>query len=144
MGSIHPYETASGRRYRVQYRTPEHEQTGKRGFRTKRDAVLFLASVDVAKAKGEFMDARASRMTITALGGEWLGNQHHPKPSSLRPVEVAWRLHVEPKWGVLRVGEIRRSEVQNWVTARAATAKLGRLRPRVALAEFGPASWTWR
>jgi len=117
MGSIHAYETAGGKRYRVQYRTPERELTGKRGFRTKRDAELFLASVEVAKARGEFLDARASRSTISALGAEWLANQHHLKPSSLRPVEIAWRLHVEPKWGSRPVGEIRHSEVQNWVTA---------------------------
>jgi integrase len=117
MGSIHAYETASGKRYRVQYRTPEHDLTGKRGFRTKRDAELFLASIEVAKARGEFVDARASRSTIAALGVEWLANQHHLKPSSLRPVEIAWRLHVQPKWGARRVGEIRHSEVQNWVTA---------------------------
>ncbi|WP_431218882.1 tyrosine-type recombinase/integrase [Leifsonia xyli] len=117
MGSIHAYETAGGKRYRVQYRTPEHDLTGKRGFRTKRDAELFLASVEVAKARGEFVDARASRSTIGVLGAEWLANQHHLKPSSLRPVEIAWRLHVEPKWGSRRVGEIRHSEVQNWVTA---------------------------
>jgi hypothetical protein len=89
MGSIHAYETAGGKRYRVQYRTPEHYLTGKRGFRTKRDAELFLASVEVAKARGEFVDARASRSTISALGVEWLANQHHLKPSSLRPVEIA-------------------------------------------------------
>ena len=117
MGSIHAYETAGGKRYRVQYRTPERDLTGKRGFRTKRDAELFLASVEVAKARGEFVDARASRSTISALGGEWLANQHHLKPSSLRPVEIAWRLHVEPKWGSRRVGEIRHSEVQSWLTA---------------------------
>jgi integrase len=117
MGSIHAYETAGGKRYRVQYRTPERDLTGKRGFRTKRDAELFLASVEVAKARGEFLDARASRSTISALGAEWLANQHHLKPSSLRPVEIAWRLHVQPKWGGRPVGEIRHSEVQNWVTA---------------------------
>jgi integrase len=117
MGSIHAYETAGGKRYRVQYRTPERDLTGKRGFRTKRDAELFLASVEVAKARGEFMDARASRSTISTLGGEWLANQHHLKPSSLKPVEIAWRVHVEPKWGNRRVGEIRHSDVQTWITA---------------------------
>ncbi|NUU07210.1 site-specific integrase [Leifsonia sp. C5G2] len=117
MGSIHAYEAGGGKRYRVQYRTPEHALTGKRGFRTKRDAELFLASVEVAKARGEFMDPRASQSTISTLGAEWLANQHHLKPSSLRPVQIAWRLHVEPKWGSRRVGEIRHSEVQNWVTA---------------------------
>jgi hypothetical protein len=46
MGSITPYETAAGRRYRVRYRKPNHAQTDKRGFRSKRDAELYLASVE--------------------------------------------------------------------------------------------------
>jgi len=37
MGSVTPYETSRGRRYRVRYRKPDHKQTDKRGFRTKRD-----------------------------------------------------------------------------------------------------------
>ena len=41
MGTIEAYETARGKRYRVRYRTPDHRQTDKRGFRTKRDADLF-------------------------------------------------------------------------------------------------------
>jgi Site-specific recombinase XerD len=45
MGSVSPYETAAGRRDRVRYRKPDHAQTDKRGFKTKRDAELFLAAV---------------------------------------------------------------------------------------------------
>ena len=41
-GSITPYETASGKRYRVRYRKPDKAQTDKRGFKTKREAELFL------------------------------------------------------------------------------------------------------
>ncbi|WP_199280092.1 Arm DNA-binding domain-containing protein [Salinibacterium sp. CAN_S4] len=43
MGSISAYTTASGKRYRVIYRRPDRLQTQKRGFKTKRDAELFLA-----------------------------------------------------------------------------------------------------
>ena len=43
MGSIAPYETSGGKRYRVRYRLPDHSQTDKRGFKTKREAELFLA-----------------------------------------------------------------------------------------------------
>ncbi len=32
MGSVTPYETAAGKRYRVRYRTPDRRQTDKRGF----------------------------------------------------------------------------------------------------------------
>jgi hypothetical protein len=32
MGSITPYESAKGRRYRVRYRKPDHTEAEKRGF----------------------------------------------------------------------------------------------------------------
>lgn len=35
MGSIEPYESAKGRRYRVRYRKPDHRHGAKLGFRTK-------------------------------------------------------------------------------------------------------------
>ncbi|TFB87423.1 site-specific integrase [Cryobacterium algoricola] len=116
MGSIHAYTTIAGKRYRVIYRKPDHVQGQKRGFTSKRDAALFLSSVEMSKATGEFIDATAGRATVGVLGAEWLTHQSHLKPSSLRPVESAWRLHVEPVWGGRAVGTIRHSEVQAWVT----------------------------
>ena len=43
---------ASGRRFVVRYRTPQHTQTKKRGFKTKRDAEAFAATVEVEKMTG--------------------------------------------------------------------------------------------
>ncbi|MFC5791991.1 site-specific integrase [Agromyces tardus] len=128
MGSVHSYESAAGRRYRVAYRKPDRSQGQKRGFTTKRDAELFLAQVEVSKARGEFIDANAARATIGQLGAEWLATQTHLKPSSLRPVEIAWRVHVEPVWGDRGIGSVRHSEVQAWVsklgTRKSATTVL--------------------
>ena len=115
MGSVQSYDTAAGRRYRVRYRTPDHRQTDRRGFTTKKEAELFLASVEVTKARGEYVDVAAARATIDALGTEWLSNQSHLKPSSLAPVANAWRTFVRPRWGVRLVGEIRHSEIQTWI-----------------------------
>ena len=55
MATISSYNTAQGKRYRVRYRTPDHKSTQKRGFKTKRDAELFAATVEVTKAKGEYI-----------------------------------------------------------------------------------------
>jgi len=115
MGSVQSYDTAAGKRYRVRYRTPDHRQTDRRGFTTKREAELFLASVEVTKARGEYVDVAAARTTIDVLGTEWLSNQTHLKPSSLAPVANAWRTFVSPRWGLRQVGEIRHSEIQTWV-----------------------------
>jgi integrase len=121
MGSITAYVTSDGRRYRVRYRKPDSSQTDKRGFKTKRDAELFLASVEVSIARGEYIDASAARETIGVLGQAWLGYQSHLKPSSLRPLEISWRIHVEPEWGRMPVSSIRFSDVQSWVTSLSAT-----------------------
>jgi hypothetical protein len=116
MATIEPYETTAGRRYQVRYRKPDRAQTKKRGFRTKRGAELFLASVEVAKARGEFVDATAAKALIGELGREWLARQTHLKPSSLYPVESAWRNHVLPAWGNVAVADVRRTAVQQWVS----------------------------
>ena len=105
-----------GRRYRVRYRKPDRTQTDKRGFRTKRDAELFLASVEVSKARGEFIDATASRALIEPLGAARLARQTHLKPSSYRPVESAWRNHVLPAWGHVAAADVRKTAVQQWVS----------------------------
>ena len=64
MGSIESYETSGGKRYRVRYRRPDHTQTDKRGFRTKREAELFMASTEVSLARGEYIDVQATRAKI--------------------------------------------------------------------------------
>jgi Site-specific recombinase XerD len=116
MGSITAYESAAGKRYRVRYRKPDHSQTDKRGFRTKREAELFLASVETKKATGEYIDPTAARATVDRLGTAWLASRSHLKPSSAYVYESAWRLHVQPRWGNAMIGNIRHSEVQTWIT----------------------------
>jgi hypothetical protein len=116
MGSITAYETAGGKRYRVRYRKPDRSQTDRRGFRTKRDAELFLAAIEVRKATGDFIDSRAARIIINEIGESWIASQTHLKPSSYAVVEVAWRVHVQPKWGKRVLADIRHSEVQAWVS----------------------------
>ena len=91
---------------------PDHSQTDKRGFRTKRHAEVVLASTEVETAIGEFIDTDASRLTIETLGIPRVWAQSNLKPSSFAVIEVAWRVHVEPKWGSRVLGEIRHSEVK--------------------------------
>jgi integrase len=120
VGSITPYNTAAGKRYRVRYRTPDERQTDRRGFKTRKDAELYLATVEVSKSRGEYIAPSAATVRIAELGVAWLANQGHLKPSSLRPVSIAWRVHVEPVWGRRRVSDITFSEVQTWITNFAA------------------------
>ena len=61
-GSVTAHETNAGKRYRVIYRKPDHIQTQKRGFTTKRDAELFLVKVEIDKSRGAYVDPAKSRV----------------------------------------------------------------------------------
>jgi integrase len=118
MAAPKPYMTAVGKRWMVRYRKPDKSSTDKRGFLTKKDAETFLASVTVAKASGDYIDPALSRVRVRELAGTWLDGKRPPalKPSAFEPLEIAWRLHVEPKWGDRELRSIVPSEVQAWVT----------------------------
>ena len=118
MPTISEYQTASGAtRYRVRYRTPDHRQTDKRGFATKRAAEAFAATVEVAKLKGEYVVPSAARVTVGELGPAWLDRKRgHLKPSGYAPMETAWRTRVQPRWGTVPLGDIRPKAVQHWLS----------------------------
>ncbi|MFW0787582.1 site-specific integrase [Gordonia sp. CPCC 206044] len=121
MATIEQYQTSTGaKRWMVRYRTPDQKQTKKRGFTTKRDASAFANTVEVSKMTGAYVAPSAGRATVGDRGGGWLQRQSHLKPSSLRSAEVAWRVHVEPRWSVVAVGDIERSAVSQWVADLAA------------------------
>ncbi|WP_169583218.1 MULTISPECIES: tyrosine-type recombinase/integrase [Microbacterium] len=117
MGSIHSYKTGEGKRYMVKYRKPDNSQTSKRGFKTKRDAERFLSSTSVSIAEKRYIDPTDARITVGELGAIWMTDQSAVlKPSSVHPLESAWRIHVEPAWGNRQVGDIRHSDVRAWVS----------------------------
>jgi len=120
MGTIEPYETAGGRRYRVRYRTPGRRQTDKRGFRTKRDAQVYLNSVEVSKAEGTYIAPSRGRATIGELSAGWEARQSHLKVTTAAGIEQALRIHVLPVWENARIGEIRPTQVADWVASLSA------------------------
>ncbi len=116
MATISKYQTAGGATlYRVRYRTPDRGQTDERGFTTKRDAERFAANVEVSKMRGEYVAPSNARVTAGELGQAWLDRQRgHLKPSGYAPMETAWRVRVQPRWGNVTLGDIRPTAVQQW------------------------------
>lgn len=115
MASIKKYSTGKGERWRVQYRTPEGRVTQARGFTTKKDAEDFAATTHVSKMRGQYIDPADARASVGELGPDWLARRQHLKPSSRRVEEVAWRVHVEPRWGRVKLADLRHSAIAAWV-----------------------------
>lgn len=126
MGSVHSYETQAGKRYEARYRKPDNRSVRKGGFRLKREAEAYLATIEVSKLTGTYIAPSANLATISVLGAAWLfSHQARVRASTLKAStfhsdESAWRIHVEPKWGSRPVGSILQSEVKAWVSALAA------------------------
>jgi len=100
----------------VRYRKTDNSQTDKRGFSTKRDAELFLASVEVAKAKGEWVDPTLSRATVSAWSPTWLASHADLKPTTRAAYEWILTKHIGPKWGATPLISVTHAGVQAWVT----------------------------
>lgn len=117
MATISKYQTSTGTTlYRVRYRTPDHRQTDKRGFKTKRAAEAFAATVEVKKLTGEFIPETAGRITVAELAPDWLTRKEQATaPSNYRMIESAWRVHVQPKWGHWQVSKVSVPDVESWV-----------------------------
>ncbi|ORJ52595.1 tyrosine-type recombinase/integrase [Mycobacterium simiae] len=117
MATIERYQNRSGATlYRVRYRTPDRRSTQKRGFRTKRDAELFAATVEVTKARGEYIAPSLGRVTVGELAPDWLvRKQLACAPSHFRMVESAWRVHVAPHWSRYAVADVDLLGVEAWI-----------------------------
>lgn len=116
MATIESYETKAGTRYLVRYRTPDHRQTKKRGFTTKRDAKAYAATVEVAKLRGAFVPHKAGRTTVSEVEVGWEEVMRaRLSPTSWRNYETAWRLHVEPRWGRVAVSDVSKTDVERWL-----------------------------
>lgn len=118
MATISKYQTRTGTMlYRVRYRTPDHRQTDKRGFKTKREAEAFAASVEVSKLKGEYIAPTLGRVTVSELATDWLARKEQATaPSNYRMIESAWRVHVRPQWGKTSVADVDVLAVESWIT----------------------------
>jgi integrase len=125
MGSITPYETKFGKKYRVRYRKPDRSQTDKRGFTTKRDAELYLASVEVAKARGNYIDPARARVTVAEWMAIYISTRADLRRSTLSRIEGVARLHINPALGQIPLSELTRLRCQQFVSTLNATQKPG-------------------
>lgn len=121
MASIEHYETKKGRRYRVRYVKPDRKHTDRRGFKTKREAQIFLNTVEVSKLEGTYIDPTQGKVTVGELAEPWRARQSHLKITTSTGLEQALRIHVLPVWQNVRVADVKRTAVADWVAAMSKT-----------------------
>ncbi|CQD07457.1 phage-related integrase [Mycobacterium europaeum] len=115
MATIEKYETTAGStRYRVRYRTPDHRQTTKRGFSTKRDAQAWADQLEVDKRRGAYVAPAAGRVKLGEYAQSWLDSKHKLKPSTRSRYQGVLDAALA-KYAEMALGDISRQFIREWV-----------------------------
>ncbi|MGB3301433.1 MAG: site-specific integrase [Gordonia sp. (in: high G+C Gram-positive bacteria)] len=117
MATVKQYDLAKGIAWMVRYTKPDGKQGTKRGFRTAEAARAWANRIEVKKIDGEYVDPKHGRIRVSSLAEGWLAvKKSNLKPSAYRPLESAWRIHVEPKWAAWTLARIETTDVEDWIT----------------------------
>lgn len=111
MGSI---DRRPNGRWRARYRDGLGRQHS-RHFDRKLDARRWLATVEVARSRGEWVDPGLSRMPVGEWALDWLDAQVQLKPSTRARYRVALERHVFPTWERVPLASVSYTDVAAWV-----------------------------
>jgi integrase len=101
-------------KWRARYRDANHREHA-RHFPRKRDAEQWLASQEVAIARGEWVDPARSKITVGEWLRAWLALQVQLKPTTMVRYEVALRCQILPRFEFVPLSRMTHSEVSSWV-----------------------------
>ena len=81
-----------------------------------------MATIEVAKARGDFVEASLSRVTVRDWSLRWMEAQVQLKPSTYAGYESIIRTQIIPKWGSVALGDLSHSGLQDWLSAQSRRA----------------------
>src|SRR5438067_9532451 len=109
----HVIKTPAGN-YRANWRDAAGRQKAKT-FHTKKDAAAFLAEVETAVNRGNYVDPHAGRTRFEAYARKWTAGRNDEAMTTARDASLM-RYRVLPTWGMVPIGRIDHSAVQEWVS----------------------------
>src|SRR5436190_12321803 len=91
--------------WQARYRDPNGTQRSK-SFARKLDAQRFLASTEVSKARGEWLDPTLGRLTFAAWVDEWSTTIVDLRASTVQRDLSIVRAHLVPRFGDVALANI--------------------------------------
>jgi len=106
----------SGRRWLARWVDRESNERSK-AFVRKADAHDHIASITAALATGAYADPRQGAITFAEMADEWMAAKAKSlKPSTAGGYRSLLAVTLEPRWGTVKLSDIRHADVQQWVT----------------------------
>ncbi len=95
-----------GLRWRARYVDDDSREHTKR-FRTKPEAVKYLAEITTSQVTGTYVAPKAGLITVEAIHGHWSAAQGHIKATTAATRAVTWKTHLRERWGAVAWGRCR-------------------------------------
>lgn len=110
------------------FRKPDHAQTQKRGFKTKREAELFPASAEIDKSRGADIDPSKSRVLVGEWLDAWMDGRADWRASSRERARGIVARHIKPSLGGYPLGSLTHDAVQGWAGGLSKTQSTSSVR----------------
>ncbi len=133
MATVSSYDTASGKRWEVRYRTPERTTTRKRGFTSKRQAQDFAATVEVEKMTGSYVAPSAGRVLFGDVAEKWMASKVNLSASTASRYRSALDVHILPAFKTTPLADVTRERLRRWVASMAETSSAATVRKNVGV-----------
>jgi integrase len=116
MASIRKRRKKDGGGYQVRYYGPDGRLRSQT-FRTRREAVDFSNSVESDISRGSWLDPALATTPLRGVINDYLKSSVHWRPSTRLKVEGHLRNYIVPAFGDYPIGEIKPTDVRDWVVA---------------------------
>jgi integrase len=127
-GSVYPYSTAQGRRWRYVVRRSDGKQTSKRGFTSPRAAREACRRLVEQIDRGEI---RHTKHTFGSWWNVWLPSRKpYLEPNSWRAYEVDGRLRLLPEFGEELLNKLDTVRIRAWMEVCGEAIAEGEIAPK--------------
>lgn len=94
-------------------------------FRTRADAGRYLDQIRTDRGRGNWVDPRAGRLTLSEYGAHWLGQRPDLRPRTAELYEGLHRLHILPILGDVPLAKLTTARVRSWHVTLLASERPG-------------------
>jgi integrase len=104
-----------GKRWLACWRDPDGKPTTE-AFAKKNDADEHWKAQETDVARGQYVDRKAGQVPFDRMATKWLRSRGDIAPNTLTKYEASYRDHVKPWFGTKQIGNIRPSDVSEFLT----------------------------
>ena len=87
-----------------------------RSFDTKGEAAAFAAELEDSIRSGKYLDPSLERLPFREVAEAWLQTKTDIKDVTWRRYMLDLQRYVLPRWGEVAVGDIRRRDIETWIS----------------------------